>query len=155
MLLTHVGLRIHQRKKKELRERQRPRTYYFLQNGSNKLREAQQLDANHSSKCISTTVMEGVNPSTEITRMEQISLVEPTQLPRPAVERRLPGHRPHVKWPGAADTKLWQTVNNGLTLTLKQLQGTLEKKLERRGDIVYQYGAECFGIQEVKSVEKF
>lgn len=150
-ITPHLVLRIHQGKKRCLSdERQRPRIDYFLRKGSNQSSEAQQLD--HSLQCIITTVMEDVNPSTEITTVEQTSLVEPTQPPRP-VERRLPGHRPHVKWPGA-DKKLWQTVNTDLTLTLEQLQGTLEKKLERIGDVIYKYGAEHFGRQEVKSAKK-
>lgn len=124
----------------------------WLLSPEKKLREAQQLDANHSLQWPAPLSWRMVNPSTEITTVEQISLVQPFQLPRPAVERRLPGHRRHVKWPDAADKKLWQTVNT--VLTLEQLQGTPEKKLERRGDIIYQYGAECFGIQEVKSAKK-
>ena len=45
-------------------------------------------------------------------------------------------------------------VNSDLTLTLEQLWGTVERKLEKRGDIIYQYGAERFGIQELKGVKR-
>lgn len=62
---SQLGLRIHQGKKRCLREeRQRPCIDYFLRKGSNQLNEAQQPDANHSLQCISTTVMEQVNSST-------------------------------------------------------------------------------------------
>lgn len=89
--------------------------------------------------------MEDVNSSTEST-VEQTSAVDTNQNPRPAVDRRLLGHRLRVNWPCAGEKKLWQMVNSNLTLTLKQLWGTVEKKLERMGDIIYQYGAKRFRI---------
>lgn len=142
---SYRGLRIHQGKMKCLtEERQRPRVDYFLRKESNQSNEVQQLDANHSLQYINTTVVEEAN--TEVITTE----AEPTQPPRPAVERRLAGHRLHVKWPGAVDKKLWETINTDLTLSLEQLRGTVEKKLERMGDIIYQYGAERFGVQERK-----
>ena len=142
---SYRGLRIHQGKMKCLtEERQRPRVDYFLRKESDQSNEVQQLDANHSLQYINTTVVEEAN--TEVITTE----AEPTQPPRPAVERRLAGHRLHVKWPGAVDKKLWETINTDLTLSLEQLRGTVEKKLERMGDIIYQYGAERFGVQERK-----
>lgn len=147
---SQLGLRIHQGKKRCLREeRQRPRIDYFLRKGSNQSNEAQQPDTNHSLQCISTTVMEELNSSTVMT-----TVMEPTQPPRPAAEKRLAGHRLHVKWPGAKDKKLWESINADLTLTLK-LRGTVEKKLEQMGDIIYQYGAERFGVQEGKGGKRF
>ena len=69
-----------------------------------------------------TTVMEDVNSSTEVTtEVEPTTGVELTEPPRPAVERRLPGHTPYVKRPGASDKKLLETLNNDLTLTLEKL----------------------------------
>lgn len=98
--------------------------------------------------------MEDANSSAEVTtEVEETTRVELTQPPRPAVERRLPGHRPYVKWPAASDKKLWGTVNTDLTLVLNKLQGAVEKKLERMGDIIYEYGAERFGVQETKAVK--
>ncbi|KAE8301041.1 hypothetical protein D5F01_LYC01192 [Larimichthys crocea] len=82
--------------------------------------------------------------------MEQTSAVEPTQTPRPVVERRLPGQKPRVKWPGAAEKKLWESVNSDLIQSLEQLRGTVEKKLEKMGNIIYQYGAERFGALQSK-----
>ncbi|XP_031675479.1 uncharacterized protein LOC116369940, partial [Oncorhynchus kisutch] len=99
--------------------------------------------------------MEDVNSSTEVTtEVEPTTGVELTEPPRPTVERRLPGHRPYVKWPGASDKKLWETVNTDLTLTLEKLRGTVEKKLERMGDIIYEYGTERFGVEEAKGGRK-
>ena len=80
--------------------------------------------------------------------------MEPTQPPRPAVKRRLPRHKPQGRWPGATDKKLWQTVNTDLTLALEQLQGTVENKMERMGDIIYQYAAWYFRIQDGKNAKK-
>lgn len=64
--------------------------------------------------------MEEVNSTTE-PAVEQTSAVEPTQTPRPAVERKFPSYRLHVKWPGYAEKKLWETVNEDLTLSLEKL----------------------------------
>ncbi|KAE8284701.1 hypothetical protein D5F01_LYC16134 [Larimichthys crocea] len=106
------GLRIHQGKKRYLSEKsQGPRIDYFLQKESNQLNEVHQLDENHSLESISTPVMEGANSGTKLA-MEQTSAVEPTQTPRPAVERRLPGHKPRVNWPGAVEKKLWERTEN-------------------------------------------
>lgn len=44
--------------------------------------------------------------------------------------------------------KLWETINMGLTLSLEKLRGTVEKKFDRMGDVIYQYGSERFGVQE-------
>lgn len=78
------------------------------------------------------------------------TMVEPTQPPRPVVEERLAGLRLQVKWPGVVDKKLWETINTDLALSVEQLQGTVEKMLERMGDIIYQYGSERFGAQVKK-----
>lgn len=65
--------------------------------------------------------------------------------------RRLAGHRLQVKWPTVTDIKLWETINTDVALTLEQVRGTVEKKMERMGHTVYQYGAERFGApQEIK-----
>ncbi|KAK0145336.1 hypothetical protein N1851_015756 [Merluccius polli] len=95
--------------------------------------------------------MEDVNSSTDVAiEVEVTTGVELPQPPSPAVERRLPEHRPHVKWPGSSDKKLWETVNTDLTVTLLKLRGTLEKKMEKMADIIYEYGAMRFGVQEAK-----
>ncbi|KAK0146192.1 Retrovirus-related Pol polyprotein from type-2 retrotransposable element R2DM [Merluccius polli] len=123
----------------------------FVCQRDNQSSEAQQLDANHSLQCISTPVMEDVNSSTDVAiEVEVTTGVELPQPPSPAVERRLPEHRPHVKWPGSSDKKLWETVNTDLTVTLLKLRGTLEKKMEKMADIIYEYGAMRFGVQEAK-----
>ncbi len=140
---SYLGLRIHQGRKKCLREeRQRPRIDYFLRKESSQSSEVRQLDTDHSLQYISTTVWEDAN--TEVTTTES----EPPDPPRPAVERRLAGHRLHVKWPGAMDKKLWETINSDLALTLEQLQGTMAKKLERMGDKRWGKGSNHTGFQE-------
>ncbi|KAJ8397350.1 hypothetical protein AAFF_G00438990 [Aldrovandia affinis] len=133
------GLKIHQGKKRCLREqRQGPRIdQYFLRSSqSSQLNEAQRRDTNHSSQSISTPDAEEVNTSTEMP-------LEPlTQPQRPPKEDKIKGHRPSVKWPKAVEKKEWETINNDLTKILGQQGGTAEKKLERMGDIIYHYGEE-------------
>lgn len=143
------GLRIHQGNKGCLRgERQGPRIDYFLRKESNQSNEAHQLDENnslHQHPCHrrgklkyrtsgGSNINDGTHPNS------------PTC--------RLPGYRLPVKWPGAAEKKLWETVNNDLTLSLEQLRGTVEKKLEKMGNIIYEYGAERFGVLESKAVKQ-
>lgn len=45
-------------------------------------------------------------------------------------------------------------VNIDLTRTLEQLRCSAKKKLEKMGDIIYQYGAERFGVKGEKEVLK-
>lgn len=132
-------------------ERQGPRIDYFLRKESSQSNEAYQLDEIHSLEGISTPVMEGPSKDPAV---EQTSVEEPTQTPRPTVERSIPSYRLRVKWPGAVEKKLWETVNNDLSLTLHQLRGTVEKKLEKMGDIMYQYGAERFGVLQSKGAKQ-
>ncbi|KAL6460670.1 hypothetical protein MHYP_G00306360 [Metynnis hypsauchen] len=144
------GLRIHQGKKRCLsKESQGPRIDLFLRKESNQSNEVHQLDENHSLESISTPVRDEENPSIELA-VEETSAAESTQTPRPAVERRLPGYKLHVKWPGAAEKKVWEMVNDDLCRSLEQLRGTAEKKLENMGNIIYEYGAEHFGVLQPK-----
>lgn len=41
-------------------------------------------------------------------------------------------------------------INMNLIVSLEQIKGTIEKKLERMGDVLYQYGMEWFGVQVKK-----
>lgn len=45
---------------------------------------------------------------------------------------------------------MWERLNSDLTQSLKQVRGTVEKKLEEMGNIIYQYGTECFGVLQSK-----
>lgn len=147
------GLRVHQGRKRCLtEERQGPRIDYFLRKKSSQSNEAHQLDENHSLEGISTPVMEEANSSTDPV-VEQTSAWEPTDTPRPVVERSLLSYRLRVKWPGAVDKKRWETVNIDLSLTLSQLRGTVEKKLEKMGNI-YQYGADHFGVLQSRGAKQ-
>ncbi len=53
-----------------------------------------------------------------------------------------------MKWPKAVEKREWETVNHDLTTILEQQVGTAEKKLEGMGNIIYQYGEECFRVHE-------
>lgn len=39
----------------------------------------------------------------------------------------------------------WATVNSDLTGALEGLKGAVKKKLEKMGDLIYEYGVERFG----------
>lgn len=43
----------------------------------------------------------------------------------------------------------WEIIYN-LTKILEQQEGSAEKKLERMGDIIYNYGEKCFGVNKGK-----
>jgi len=58
-----------------------------------------------------------------------------------------------VKWPKAVRKREWEIINNDLTEILEQQVGTVEKKLERMGDIIYHYGEERFGVK-TKRIDK-
>lgn len=146
---SYLGLRIHQGKKGCAREEpQRPRIDYFLRNGSSQSDEAQQRDANHSVQCINTSTAQNVTSNTETA---VVSPIPSTQPARPPAERKMAGRKSQVKWPGAAERKLWEAVNTDLAKSLEQLKGTAEKKLESMGNLIYQYGVERFGVKEHKS----
>ncbi|KAK9524410.1 hypothetical protein VZT92_016806 [Zoarces viviparus] len=142
------GLKIHQGRKKCLREqRQGPRIdqYFLRSNQSNQSNEAQRRETNQSSQSISTPVTEEGNTSTEM------SVEWPTQPQRPPMEK---GHKPGVKWPKAVEKKEWEIINNDLSKILEQQVGTTTRKLEKMGDIIYNYGEERFGVNKVRSRKK-
>ena len=43
---------------------------------------------------------------------------------------------------------MWDSVNTDISKVLEQLRGTAIKKLEKMGGLIYNYGAERFGITE-------
>lgn len=59
-----------------------------------------------------------------------------------------------MKWPTVTDIKLREKINTDLALTLEQVRGTVEKKIERMGNTVYQYGAERFRVHKGKGGKK-
>ena len=63
---------------------------------------------------------------------------------QPALEKNIQGHRPQVKWPKSSSKKEWATVDADLIKILDGIKGTVEKKLEKMGDLNYFYGAERF-----------
>ena len=72
--------------------------------------------------------------------------MEPIQ-PKPVLERKISGNKPRVKWPGASEKKQWETINRDLTSVLQRMSGTVERKLDKMGDIIYSYGAERYGVR--------
>ena len=131
-------------------QRQGPRIdrYFLRGNQSNQSSEAQRRDANQSSQSISTPAPEEGNTGTEM------SVEEPTQPQIPPMERKMEGHKPSVKWPKSVDKKEWETINRDLTQILEQLTGTAERKLERMGDVIYNYGEERFGVKKGRGGKK-
>lgn len=60
-----------------------------------------------------------------------------------------------MKWP-KSNSKQWVTINTDLSLILSHIKGSAEKKLEKRGDLIYNYGEEKFGVKEqVRKNEMF
>lgn len=53
-----------------------------------------------------------------------------------------------MNWPRPRVKGIWTTVNLDLTSALEGLRGTVEKKLQEMGDLIYDYGAKRFGVCE-------
>ncbi|KAJ8390061.1 hypothetical protein AAFF_G00110750 [Aldrovandia affinis] len=51
-------------------------------------------------------------------------------------------------WPKSSSKKEWATVDADLIKILDGVKGTVEKKLEKIGDLIYIYGAERFGTKQ-------
>ena len=137
------GLKIHQGRKKCSKEGQQgPRIdSYFLRSQSSQSSEVQRPEPHQSSQDISPP--EEGNSSTVA---EAEECMEPIQ-PKPAIERKITGNKPQVKWPGASEKKQWETINRDLTSVLQSISGTVERKLDKMGDIIYSYGAERYGVR--------
>jgi len=52
--------------------------------------------------------------------------------------------------PRTCEKAAWDTVNTDLCFALESLTGTVEKKLDKFGDIIYAYGSERFGVEKRK-----
>ena len=70
------------------------------------------------------------------------------QHPRPAPEKSINGLRKKVKWPKSCSKNEWATIDTDLTARLECLKGPAVRKLDRIGDIIYEYGEEMFGVVE-------
>lgn len=141
------GLKIHQGRKRCLIEGELgPRIdHYFLRSNSSQSSEVQRLESNQSSQDISPPVSEVFHSSTE-KGLEDGG--EPSQPGRPAREKRLQQNKPKVNWPGNAEKAKWKTINVDLSSILENMKGTVEKKLDKMADIIYNYGAEKCGLLE-------
>ena len=69
------------------------------------------------------------------------------------MEKNIQGHRPQVKWPKSSSKKEWATIDTDLSNILDELSGTVVKKLERMGDLIYSYGAGRFGSKHQRKTE--
>ena len=109
--------------------------HYLLRERSSQASETQRQDLTHSPPSISTQVAESISSTTS-------KNLEPSHL-QPAL-KNIQGHRPQVKWPKSSSKKEWATIDADLTKILDRIRGTVEKKLEKMGDMIYSYGAERF-----------
>ncbi|MGH0165169.1 UNVERIFIED_CONTAM: hypothetical protein FKN15_048879 [Acipenser sinensis] len=143
---TVRGLKIHQGRMKCLREKgQGPRIdQYFLRSQSSQSNEIQRQEANHSSQDISTPVIDVRRTCMDTVSDEPNDPCEPGQTNQHKREKNLNGHKPGVKWPRACEKTAWDTVNTDLCFALERLSGTVEKKLDKFGDIIYAYGSESY-----------
>ncbi|MGH0166692.1 UNVERIFIED_CONTAM: hypothetical protein FKN15_053682 [Acipenser sinensis] len=145
-------LKIHQGRMKCLREKgQGPHIdQYFLRSQSSQSNEIQRQEANHSSQDISTPVIDVRRTCMDTVSDEPNDPCEPGQTNQHKREKNLNGHKPGVKWPRACEKTAWDTVNTDLCVALERLSGTVEKKLDKFGDIIYAYGSERFGVEKRK-----
>lgn len=51
-----------------------------------------------------------------------------------------------MNWPGACEKGIWATVNSDLRGALERLKGTVERKVEKMGGLIYKYGEGRFGV---------
>lgn len=65
------------------------------------------------------------------------------------MEKNIQGHRLQVKWPKSNSKKEWAKIDADLIKILNGIKGSVEKKLEKMGDLIYSYGAERFGAKEM------
>jgi len=72
---------------------------------------------------------------------------------RPVRERNME-QKARVKWPRANSNKEWEALNKDLSIILSRLEGNASDRLEKMGDIIYSNGAERFGVQDRKRVER-
>ncbi len=133
---SYAGLRRHQGLKKCLLSEQQGRCIdrYFLRSRSNKSSEVQQQDQNQS--------LQDINPPVREEDEEPSIVVPPQGQPATVYNREQDpgGQNPVRKRSGRRLTD----ISN----LLGQLRGTAVKKLERLGDLIYNYGAERFGMAE-------
>ncbi|MGH0140445.1 UNVERIFIED_CONTAM: hypothetical protein FKN15_071363 [Acipenser sinensis] len=113
---------------------------YFLRSQSSQSNEIQRQEANHSSQDISTPVIDVRRTCMDTVSDEPNDPCEPGQTNQHKREKNLNGHKPGVKWPRACEKTAWNTVNTDLCFALERLSGTVEKKLDKFGDIIYAYG---------------
>ncbi|MGH0125539.1 UNVERIFIED_CONTAM: hypothetical protein FKN15_043007 [Acipenser sinensis] len=123
---------------------------YFLRSQSSQSNEIQRQEANHSSQDISTPVIDVRRTCMDTVSDEPNDPCEPGQTNQHKREKNLNGHKPGVKWPRACEKTAWNTVNTDLCFALERLSGTVEKKLDKFGDIIYAYGSERFGVEKRK-----
>ncbi|MGH0123594.1 UNVERIFIED_CONTAM: hypothetical protein FKN15_050196 [Acipenser sinensis] len=114
---------------------------YFLRSQSSQSNEIQRQEANHSSQDISTPVIDVRRTCMDTVSDEPNDPCEPGQTNQHKREKNLNGHKPGVKWPRACEKTAWNTVNTDLCFALERLSGTVEKKLDKFGDIIYAYGS--------------
>ena len=119
---------------------------YFLRSQSRKSDEVQWRVENHSPKGIDNTATE---VEEEVLRRDAAD----TEVNRPVRERNME-QKARVKWPRANSNKEWEAVNRDLSIILGRLGGNGSNRLEKMGDKIYSYGAERFGLQDRKRVER-
>ncbi|KAK0151655.1 hypothetical protein N1851_007033 [Merluccius polli] len=71
----------------------------------------------------------------------------PGQDYQPTAKKNMQGRKPLVKWP-KSNSKEWETINTDLSLILRNIKGSAENKLEKMGDIIYNYREEKCGVKD-------
>lgn len=57
------------------------------------------------------------------------------------------GRKPQIVWPKSSQKNEWHAVDTDLTCLLEAQKGSVEQKLDKMGDVMYNYGAERFGTK--------
>ena len=56
------------------------------------------------------------------------------------------GQKPKVRWPGASEVKEWNCINVDFKGILEVLKDTAEYELNWKGEVIYNYGMERYGV---------
>ena len=143
---TLRGLKIHQGKKGCLNESIRENRIdgYFLRSHSNKSSENQRPESHHSSQDL-------YSPENQALDTPSNNNVPP--LPKQPA-RCVSVSTPVVKWPRASEIKEWRSIDDDLVAILGGLRGSVERKLDQMGGLIYDYGADRFGMREINRKAK-
>ena len=102
---------------------------YFLRMRSNQLCKAQLQEKTQSLPSIRISAG-GTNESASLEN-QLLNHYRPNKYTQ--------GYRPRVRWPKSSCKVEWAEINTELCVIMNKLRGTAEKKLEKMGNLIYEY----------------